>query len=71
MITFQKIQPGETLPPAILDRMADKMLEIGMNGVAVDADTLFERSDFTRAEIEKHGREAADLARARAIRQVA
>jgi hypothetical protein len=70
----------ETLPqpPAsafvertIVERMADKMLEMGMNGISVTAASLAEHSDFTRAEIEQHGPDAADLAKARAVRRVA
>lgn len=70
---FHTRQPEAAPPavPAIVDQMVDKILEMGMNGVAVTADSLFEHSGFTRAEIEKHGREACDVARARAVRQVA
>ncbi|TIX19229.1 MAG: hypothetical protein E5V35_34140 [Mesorhizobium sp.] len=77
MITFQHPPIGalSTSPAvfatSIVERMADKMLEMGMNGTAVTADSLFEHSDFTRADIDAHGREASDLARHRAIRQVA
>ena len=70
----------ETLPkPAksalakktLVESMADKMLEMGMNGIAVTADSLAEHSSFTRAEIEKHGLDAADMAKVRAVRRVA
>lgn len=70
----------ETLPkpPAsalverpIVERMADRMLEMGMNGISVTAASLAEHSDFTRSEIERHGPDAADLAKARAVRRVA
>jgi hypothetical protein len=74
MIAFQQSAVcGRSIPaPAdIVGRMAEKMRELGMNGTAVTADTLFEHSDFTRDEIERHGRDAADLARARAVRRVA
>lgn len=75
MITFQ--QPPAGLAPvsvavisqSIVDRMADKMLEMGMNGTAVTKESLFEHSDFTLEEIDKHGPEASNLARARAVRQ--
>jgi hypothetical protein len=53
----------------IVERMADKMLEMAMNGVAVTADSLAEHSSFTRAEIKEHGADAADLAKSRAVRQ--
>ncbi|TPM41571.1 hypothetical protein [Mesorhizobium sp. B2-3-4] len=75
MITTQQ-RPAPSVPSGILtaqsivDRMADKMLEMGMNSTAVTADTLFENSDFTREDIDKHGAEAANLARHRAVRQV-
>lgn len=74
MITTQQ-RPAPAVPAAILttasivEAMADKMLEMGMNGTAVTADSLAEHSDFTRAEIEKHGKEASDLAKSRAVRQ--
>jgi len=60
-------------PPAepLLERMTAKIVELGMNGTAVTADALFENSDFTRDEIRTHAAEAADLARARAVRQLA
>lgn len=53
----------------VIQRMADKMREMGQNGVAVTADSLFENSDFTRDQIERLGRNAADLARASDTRQ--
>lgn len=60
------------LPPrSLIDQMVDKILEMGMNGIAVTADSLFEHSGFTSVEIEKHGRAACDIARTRATRQVA
>jgi hypothetical protein len=73
MITTQQL-PARAVPagivtaPSIVEHMADKMLEMGMNGTAVTADSLAEHSDFTRAEIEEHGPEAADLAKSRAVR---
>jgi hypothetical protein len=73
MITTQQ-RPAPSVPAAIItakgivERMADKMLEMGMNGTAVTADSLAEHSDFTRAEIKEHGPEASDLAKARAVR---
>ena len=74
MITFR--QPEPTASPADLETdpvviMAERMRELGMSGTAVTAESLFENSDFTRAEIEQYGRDAADLARARAVRRVA
>ncbi|UCI23714.1 hypothetical protein [Mesorhizobium sp. B2-8-5] len=56
---------------SIVERMADKMLQMGMNGVAVTADSLAEHSGFTRAQIKEHSADAADLAKARAVRRVA
>ncbi|OBQ68381.1 hypothetical protein A9K72_08995 [Mesorhizobium loti] len=70
MITTQQ-RPAPTIPTAVItsivERMADTMLEMGMNGTAVTADSLAEHSNFTRAQIEEHGPEAADLAKARAV----
>ncbi|TPN43234.1 hypothetical protein [Mesorhizobium sp. B1-1-7] len=76
MITYQEHQvvgalntplvPLDDRP--IVERMADKMLEMGMNGIAVTADSLAEHSNFTRAEIGAHGSEASDLAKSRAVR---
>ncbi|WP_157866132.1 hypothetical protein [Mesorhizobium japonicum] len=72
MITTQPRQ-APALPAAVItaqsivERMADKMLEMGMNGTAVTADSLAEHSNFTRAQIEEHGPEAADLAKSRAL----
>ncbi|MBN9135676.1 MAG: hypothetical protein J0I92_06455 [Phyllobacterium sp.] len=76
MITYQPYPPigALTTPPpvkrSVVDLMADRLLELGMNGIAVTADELFSHSSFTRAEIAEHGQEAADLARSRAVRQV-
>ncbi|RWC29815.1 MAG: hypothetical protein E5V25_08255 [Mesorhizobium sp.] len=76
MITFQ--QPPALAPmtaaimsQSIVDRMADKMLEMGMNGTAVTKESLFEHSDFTLEQIDQHGPEASNLARSRAVRNVA
>lgn len=76
MITFQQppavsVPAGAIVERSIVERMADKMLEMAMNSVAVTADSLAEHSDFTRAEIKEHGDEAADLAKSRAVRRVA
>ncbi|MBN9255236.1 MULTISPECIES: hypothetical protein [unclassified Mesorhizobium] len=77
MITYQPhpaIGALTTPVPAqrpVLDRMVDKVLEMGMNGVSVTKESLFENSDFTRAEIESHAAEACDMARSRAVRRVA
>lgn len=72
MIHTQPIRPAAPQAPARsrLDQMADKLRELGANG-GVDEQTLFENSDFTRAEIRELGPAASDLARARAVRQVA
>lgn len=56
---------------SVVERMAERVLELGMNGIAVTRDVLFEHTDFTRAEIEEHAAEACDLARSRAVRKVA
>ena len=58
------------VPSSIVERMAERMREMGMNNQPVTAETLFEGSDFTRAEIREHGADAADLARARSVRRL-
>ncbi|WP_421912765.1 hypothetical protein [Mesorhizobium sp.] len=70
-------QPRQSRAPSravigrsIVERMADRVLELGMNGTAVTKDVLSEHTEFTLAEIEKHAKEACDLAKARAIRNV-
>lgn len=63
--------PSRVGAPSIVEAMARRMREMALNGTAVTADSLHEHSDFTRAEIKEHGPEAADLARASSIRQVA
>ncbi|MDG4903168.1 hypothetical protein P9279_21910 [Mesorhizobium sp. WSM4962] len=77
MITYQPHQAvgALTAPPKverpIVERMAERVRELGMNGIAVTKDVLFEHTDFTLEEIDEHGREACNLARSRAVRQVA
>ncbi|TIN81553.1 MAG: hypothetical protein E5Y29_12480 [Mesorhizobium sp.] len=76
MITFQQPPIGSlstspaVITQGIVELMADKMLEMGMNGTAVTADSLAEHSNFTRAQIEEHGSEAADLAKSRAVNRL-
>jgi hypothetical protein len=60
-------QPARTL----VERMADVMREMRAAGQMVTAGTLAVHGDFTDAEVAKVAREAADLARAREVRQVA
>ena len=76
MLSFQTkstvaLSASPSVAPAarrdIVAEMADKMLVLGMNGIAADADNLGE--DFTQAEIEANWRDARDRARGRAIRQ--
>ncbi|RWM02128.1 MAG: hypothetical protein EOR68_08460 [Mesorhizobium sp.] len=55
---------------SLIERMADRVLELGMNGIAVTKDALFEHTSFTLEQIEQHGREACNLARSRAFRQM-
>lgn len=68
MITTRTTQPAT---PGIVERMADKMREMGQNGIAVTSETLAEHSDFTRDEIKAFGAAAADFAKAHHVRQVA
>ena len=74
MITTQTIASSPAAPSLAgpsetqLDRMVDKVLEMGMNGIAVTKDTLYEFSDFSRAEIDAHAADACDIARQRANR---
>lgn len=72
MITFQ--QPAPNPPPpcaekSIVERMAQRVLELGMNGTAVTKDSLYEHSDYSRSQIEQHAAAACDLARSLAVRQ--
>lgn len=70
MITTQTIdRPAPRPAEILLDRMVEKVLELGMNGVAVTRDALYEHSDFSRAEIDAYAAEACDLARSRAVTQ--
>ncbi|TIO62974.1 hypothetical protein [Mesorhizobium sp.] len=77
MIQYQPHQAVgmlNTQPPVerpLVERMAERVRELGMNGIAVTKDVLFEHTDFTREEIDTHALEACDIARQRAIRQVA
>ncbi|RWO29615.1 MAG: hypothetical protein EOS10_22500 [Mesorhizobium sp.] len=72
MITYQ--QPvgclsttSHALAAPIVERMADRVLELSLYGTAVTKDVLFKHTDFTREEIDRHALEACDLARARAV----
>ncbi|TIU57129.1 MAG: hypothetical protein E5W35_10310 [Mesorhizobium sp.] len=69
--TMPKPTKAALAKKSIVESMADKMLEMGMNGIAVTADSLAEHSSFTRAQIAKHGPDAADRAKSRAVRRVA
>ncbi|MBZ9719130.1 hypothetical protein LB519_14875 [Mesorhizobium sp. AD1-1] len=80
MITFQQ-PPANTAPAGaiversiverpLVERMAERVLELGMNGTAVTKDVLAEHTEFTRAEIDAHAADACDLAKARAVRRV-
>lgn len=77
MIQYQPHQKvgALTTAPAVerplVERMAERVRELGMNGVAVTKDVLFEHTDFTMEEIDAHALEACNLARSRAVRQVA
>lgn len=77
MITYQPhqsvgkltTQPSGERP--LVERMAERVRELGMNGIAVTKDVLFEHTDFTMEEIDKHALDACNLARQQAVRQVA
>lgn len=71
MITYEPAAAAAQPAGDIVARMAERMREMALNGTAVTADSLFEHTDFTRAEIRAHAGEAADLARSRAVRQLA
>ncbi|RUU10042.1 hypothetical protein EOD08_34025 [Mesorhizobium sp. M6A.T.Ca.TU.002.02.2.1] len=58
---------SRALARPIVERMADRVLELSRYGTAVTKDVLFKHTDFTREEIERHALEACDLARARAV----
>lgn len=62
--------PAAPAVPDLVEAMASKMLELGMNGTAVTGDELFAHSDFTRDEIAAHGAAAADRARQLAVKRV-
>lgn len=62
--------PQKYVEPSAVERMAQAMAEIAFAGQTCDADALALKG-FTRAEIDRHGRDAADLATQRAIRRVA
>jgi hypothetical protein len=69
--TMPKPPKSALVGKTLVERMADRVLELGMNGIAVTKDALFEHTSFTLEEIEQHGREACNLARSRAVRHVA
>jgi hypothetical protein len=68
--TLPKPPASALVEKTLVERMADRVLELGMNGIAVTKDALFEHTSFTLEQIEQHGREACNLARSRAVRQV-
>lgn len=53
------------------ERMADTMRDMRAAGQIVTAESLAIYGDYTNAEIAAHASEAANLARAREVRQVA
>jgi hypothetical protein len=68
--TMPKSAKAALAEKTLVERMADRVLELGMNGIAVTKDALFEHTSFTDEQIEKHGREACNLARSLAVRQM-
>ncbi|RWE71865.1 hypothetical protein [Mesorhizobium sp.] len=69
--TMPKPSDAALAKKTLVESMADKMLEMAMNGIAVTADSLAEHSSFTRAQISSHGPDAADIAKSREVRRVA
>ncbi|MEP9389619.1 hypothetical protein [Mesorhizobium sp. KR9-304] len=73
MIGFENA-PAATLPPenpSIVERMAETMRDMRAAGMTVTARALAVYGDYADADIERHGEEAAALARARAVRRLA
>lgn len=58
-------------PATLVERMASTMQDMRAAGQVVTDRALAVYGDYTDDEVARHGREAADLARARAVRQVA
>jgi len=56
---------------SIVERMADDMADMRAAGQLVTNEALAVWGDWSSAEVERHAREAADLARSRAVRQLA
>ena len=55
--------------PSTVDHMASVMREMAFGGQTVTAEALALKGDFSKAEIERYGQDAADKARADSIRQ--
>lgn len=57
--------------PEIVERMARAVEEMHAAGATITGETLAVHGDFTADEVARHGVAACDLARSRAVRQVA
>lgn len=68
MITSRQTSPAGSPTLSLVDRMADRFLDLDRVDTGVSAEDL--EPYFTKAEIASHGREARDVALARASRQV-
>lgn len=55
---------------SLVERMAETMRDMRAAGQVVTISALAVYGDYTDAEVERYGAEAADLARARAARQI-
>lgn len=72
MITFSETAAAPAAPvQTIVERMAETMRDMRAAGQVVTARALAVYGDYTDAEVERYAPEASDLARARAVREVA
>ncbi|HTV68078.1 MAG TPA: hypothetical protein VMF90_06020 [Rhizobiaceae bacterium] len=67
MITFQPVAEEAKPDYGIVRKMAEKMREMGMNGLAVTVESLVEHSEWTRDEVKRFAPEAADLAKSMSV----
>jgi len=69
-IDAQGASPATSPAITIVERMAATMQDMRAAGHIITADTLAVHGDFTDDEVRQHGDEAANLARARAVKRV-